>query len=182
MACRPHAHLPGLVPLPRPHLHVLLGQGLLPRPQGSRPFFLGFLWPNFHMSGSYPDTTYSPTPHTPQGLKPPSLGCPRPIHLLHTFCCVAWRAAGACLPRQAVHKLLDLEAWDALIFISQFWNKQLVPESWVLRERFYFRPGTIQGPCMPKSCIQCCLFLGFGLRMGRHPRCMAWRPGASSPG
>lgn len=87
------------------------------------------------------------------------------------MCCVAWRAAGTCLPHQAVHRLLGLEAWAALIFISPSWIKHSWSlRAWVLRERFCFRPETIQGPCIPKSCIRCCLFLGFDLRVGKTPK------------
>ena len=137
------------------------------------------------MSESYPDTTYSPTPHTPQGLEPPSLGCPQPIHLLHPFCCVPCGLEG-CRDLPPLPGCAQASRSGGLgcphLYLSVPDQTQLVPESLGFEGEILFQTRDHSGSCIPKSCIQCCLFLGFDPEWARHPRCMAWRLGASSPG
>ena len=148
-----HAHLPGPCALPRPDLHVPLGHGLLPHPQGSGPFFLGLLWPSFHMSESYPDTTYSPTPHTPQGLEPPSLGCPQPIHLLHPFCCVPCGLEG-CRdlppPPGCAQAFRSGGLGCPHLYLSVLDQTQLVPESLGFEGEILFQTRDHSGSVYPQ--------------------------------
>lgn len=155
MVCRPHAHLPWPCAPSSPSPTCPAWPGTAPSSPGFWAFLPGFslaqfphvrIIPRYHLlphpthtPGIKASLSWVPTAHT--SLTPLLLcgleGC-RGLPPLPGCCAQAFRSGGLGCPH---------------LYLSVLEQRQLVPESWVLRERFYFRPGTIQGLCMPKSCI-----------------------------
>lgn len=99
--------------------------------------------------------TQMPPTHNPrpQGLKPPSLGCPQPIHLLHPFCCVPC-GLGGC--RDLPPPLGCAQAFRSgglgcpHLYLSVLEQTQLVPESLSFEGEILFQTSDHSGSVYPE--------------------------------